>query len=57
MAVVVAAILRVAFCDMWSFSLGYRALTIGVLSLILFGIGYLILRRTTAENGDSHAGQ
>ena len=46
MAVVVASILRVGCCDIWSFSLGYRVLTISVLALILFGIGYMILRRS-----------
>jgi hypothetical protein len=46
MAVLVAAILRVGFCDMWSFSLGYRVLTFIVLALITLGIGYIILRRS-----------
>ena len=51
MAVVIVAILRVGLWDMWSFSLGYRALTISVLAVILFGIGYLILRQ--AAHADS----
>jgi hypothetical protein len=45
MAVLVAAILRVLFCDLWSLSPGYRAVTIGILALILLGIGYISLRR------------
>ena len=44
LAVVVAAILRVLFCDMWSLPSGYRVLTFVVLALITLGIGYLILR-------------
>lgn len=51
LAVVLAAILRVAFCDMWSFSLGYRALTLFVLALITLGIGYIILRRAGPADG------
>jgi len=47
MAVVVAAILRVGFCDMWSLSSGYRVLTFIVLALITLGIGYIILRRAS----------
>ncbi len=49
MAVVAAAIMRVGCWDMWSFSLGYRALTLIVLALITLGIGYIILRRHPAE--------
>jgi hypothetical protein len=45
MAVVVAAILRVFFCDIWGLPSGYRVLTFIVLSLITLGIGYIILRR------------
>jgi hypothetical protein len=45
MAVIVAAILRVIFYDMWSLPSGYRVLTFIVLALILLGIGYIILRR------------
>jgi uncharacterized membrane protein len=44
--VVVAAILRVGLCDMWSLPSGYRVLTFIVLALITLGIGYLILRRS-----------
>ena len=46
MAVIVAAILRVLFCDLWSLSSGYRVLTFIVLALITLGIGYIILRRS-----------
>jgi hypothetical protein len=52
MAVVVAAILRVGFCDMWRLSSGYRVLTFIVLALITLGIGYIILRR--AAPADAH---
>jgi hypothetical protein len=45
MAVVLAAILRVLFCDMWNLPSGYRVLTFIVLALITLGIGYIILRR------------
>jgi hypothetical protein len=45
MAIVVAAILRVLFCDMWSLPSGYRVLTFVVLALITLGIGYILLRR------------
>jgi len=51
MAVLVAAILRVLFCDMWSLSSGYRVLTFIVLALITLGIGYIILRRS-AKHGE-----
>ena len=46
MAVVVAAILRVGFCDMWSLSSGYRVLSFIVLAVITLGIGYIVLRRS-----------
>jgi hypothetical protein len=49
MAVVVAAILRVLCCDMWSLSSGYRVLTFIVLALITLGIGYSLLRRSAAH--------
>ncbi|HEV3273064.1 MAG TPA: DUF2339 domain-containing protein [Candidatus Methylacidiphilales bacterium] len=45
MAVILAAILRVGCCDMWSFSLGYRVLTFIALALITLAIGYILLRR------------
>jgi hypothetical protein len=45
MAIIVAAILRVIFCDMWSLPSGYRVLTFIVLASITLGIGYIILRR------------
>jgi hypothetical protein len=52
MAVIVAAILRVACWDMWSLSNGYRVLTFIVLALITLGIGYIILRRAApADSG------
>jgi len=54
MAVVAAAILRVLCYDMWSFSLGYKLLTLIVLTFITFGIGYGILRRSASESGNSH---
>jgi len=58
MAVLVAAILRVGFWDMWTFSLGYRVLTFVVLALITLGIGYILLRRsgstTAASSEDQH---
>jgi hypothetical protein len=54
MAVVVAAILRVLCCDMWSLSSGYRVLTFIVLALITLGIGYIILRRASPAD-DSKA--
>jgi hypothetical protein len=50
MAVVVAAILRVGFYDMWGLSSGYRVLTFIVLALITLGIGYIILHRSAAES-------
>jgi len=53
MAVVVAAILRVLCFDMWNLSSGYRVLTFIILALITLGIGYIILRRSTAEHGNS----
>jgi hypothetical protein len=51
MALVVAAILRVLCCDMWSLSSGYRVLTFIVLALITLGIGYILLRRSAAHSG------
>lgn len=50
MAVVIAAILRVLFYDMWSLSSGYRVLTFIVLAFILLGIGYILLRRGASQN-------
>jgi hypothetical protein len=49
LAVVLAAILRVLCCDMWSFSLGYKVLTLIVLTFITLSIGYMILRRGAAH--------
>lgn len=49
MTVVVAAILRVGFCDLWSLSSGYRVVTFIVLALITLGIGYIILRRADRQ--------
>jgi hypothetical protein len=46
MAVVLAAIVRVLCCDMWSLASGYRVLTFIVLALITLGIGFVILRRS-----------
>jgi hypothetical protein len=46
LGVVVAAILRVAFHDMWGLSTGYRALTIMMLAVITLCIGFMILRKS-----------
>ena len=54
MTIVVAAILRVVFYDLWTLPSGYRVLTFVLLSLITLGIGYGILRRATTESGNSH---
>ena len=58
MAVVIAAILRVLFCDMWSLPSGYRVLTFIVLALITLGIGYLLLRQAAhADRGKTSQGK
>jgi hypothetical protein len=52
MAVVLAAILRVLFYDMWGLASGYRVLTFIVLALITLGLGFAIRRsdhRPTAD--------
>jgi len=56
MAVIAAAILRVLCCDMWSFSLGYRVLTLIVLAFITLGIGYAILRRSAVPDSATDGG-
>ena len=44
--VVVAAILRVLFHDMWGLSTGYRVLTFIILAMITICIGFMILRKS-----------
>jgi hypothetical protein len=44
--VVVAAILRVLFHDMWGLSTGYRVLTFIILAMITLCIGFVILRKS-----------
>jgi len=44
MAMVIAAILRAGFCDMWHLSNGYRVLTFLLLTIVTFGLGYLTLK-------------
>jgi hypothetical protein len=53
LAVVVAAILRVLFYDMWGLPSGYRVLTFIVLAIITLGIGYILLRRSPADGGNA----
>jgi len=42
--ILVAAILRVAFYDIWGFSNGYRVLTFIVLTIITLGLGFIYAR-------------
>jgi len=44
LAILVAAILRVAFYDIWGFSSGYRVLTFVVLTIITLGLGFIYAR-------------
>jgi len=44
--IVVAAILRVLFHDLWGLSSGYRVLTIFLLALITLAIGFMNLRKS-----------
>lgn len=45
LGMVLAAILRVVFYDMWGLSTGYRVVTFFLLAIITLSIGYAILRR------------
>jgi len=47
LAVLLAAILRVFVHDFWGLSTGYRVLTFFVLTIIIFSVGYLILRNAS----------
>jgi hypothetical protein len=44
LAILVIAILRVAFYDIWGFSNGYRVLTFVVLTIITLGLGFIYAR-------------
>jgi len=44
LALLVLAILRVGFYDIWGFSGGYRVLTLFVLTIVTLGLGYIIIR-------------
>ena len=44
LAILVAAILRVAFYDIWGFSNGYRVLTFIVLTIVTLGLGFIYAR-------------
>jgi hypothetical protein len=57
LGVVIAAILRVCFYDIWGLSVSFRFVTLGFMALILFGIGYIILRRATPSQMGSSPGE
>ena len=45
LGIILAAILRVAFYDLWGLSTGFRVMTFFLLAIVTFSIGYSILRR------------